>query len=342
MEFKDWDLTKDFFQKDSFELKRTQSQEMKDSAAEITTNSRRKEVTEKDYMTRTKDLMLKHNQLRKDEAKYHAIKDMLNTNPEEEPLPIFKKRKMKTQTCGRPKAFGGDLDDMYEATGNIVPAVLASCIDAIRRLGMKHQGIFRIGGAQADIDQFEKDFKEGKDPFHDLEDDFHMNSVSGILKMWFRKLPEPIFSNESFDYMMSITKNCLVDGIGSISEKIEKGRGLNEPFVSEMREVVKQWNPAKREAARLIFKLLSDLSENSSVTNMDPFNIAICWGPNLAPIPKGHDLVAHTSSVNNLIKNFIVFSSDIFASTTSSRSPHLSRNPSIRSTKSTTITEEAI
>ena len=144
MEFKDWDLTNDFFPKDSFE------QEMKDSATEITTNSRRKEMTEKDYMNRTKDLMLKQNQLKQGEAKYHVIKNMLNTLsiPEEEPLPIFKKRKMKTQTCGRPKAFGGDLDDMYEATGNIVPAVLASCIDAIRRLGMKHQGIFRIGGAQ--------------------------------------------------------------------------------------------------------------------------------------------------------------------------------------------------
>ena len=113
MEFKDWDLTKDFFQKDSFELKRTQSQEMKDSAAEITTNSRRKEVTEKDYMSKTKDLMLKHNQLKQGEAKYHAIKDMLNTNPEEEPLPTLKMRKMKTQTCGRQKTHGGDVDDMY-------------------------------------------------------------------------------------------------------------------------------------------------------------------------------------------------------------------------------------
>ena len=63
----------------------------------------------------------------------------------------------------------------------------------------------RFSFNQADIDQFEKDFKEGRDPFHDLEDDFHMNSVSGILKMWFRKLPEPIFSNESFDQMMSVT-----------------------------------------------------------------------------------------------------------------------------------------
>ena len=103
MEFKDWDLTNDFFPKDSFE------QEMKDSATEITTNSRRKEVTEKDYMNRTKDLMLKQNQLKQGEAKYHVIKNMLNTLsiPEEEPLPIFKKQKMKTQTCGRLK----DLDD---------------------------------------------------------------------------------------------------------------------------------------------------------------------------------------------------------------------------------------
>ena len=38
---------------------------------------------------------------------------------------------------------------------------------------------------------------------------------------------------------------------------------------------------------------------------MDPFNLAICFGPSLCPIPDNKDLVQHTNLVNDLIKNFI-------------------------------------
>ena len=38
------------------------------------------------------------------------------------------------QTCGRPRVFGGDLDDFFEATRELIPPVVKSCIDTIRRL----------------------------------------------------------------------------------------------------------------------------------------------------------------------------------------------------------------
>ena len=50
----------------------------------------------------------------------------------------------------------------------------------------------------------------------------------------------------------------------------------------------------------------------SEDTQMDPYNIAICFGPNLCPIPEGKDLVQHTNLVNDLIKNFIIYCDDIF------------------------------
>ena len=50
----------------------------------------------------------------------------------------------------------------------------------------------------------------------------------------------------------------------------------------------------------------------SEETQMDPFNLAICFGPSLCPIPDNKDLVQHTNLVNDLIKNFIIYSPDIF------------------------------
>ena len=46
------------------------------------------------------------------------------------------------QTCGRPRVFGGDLDDYFEATGEMIPAVVQSCVDTIRRLFWSHSFAF--------------------------------------------------------------------------------------------------------------------------------------------------------------------------------------------------------
>ena len=47
---------------------------------------------------------------------------------------------------------------------------------------------------------------------------------------------------------------------------------------------------------------------------MDPYNLAICFGPTLVPIPDNHDQVQFQNLVNELIKNFIIFHEDIFPS----------------------------
>ena len=45
---------------------------------------------------------------------------------------------------------------------------------------------------------------------------------------------------------------------------------------------------------------------------MDPFNLAVCLGPSICPIPATKDLIQHTNLVNDLIKNFIIFANEIF------------------------------
>ena len=45
---------------------------------------------------------------------------------------------------------------------------------------------------------------------------------------------------------------------------------------------------------------------------MDPYNLAICFGPTLVPVPDHKDQVQYQNLVNELIKNFIIFHEDIF------------------------------
>lgn len=54
------------------------------------------------------------------------------------------------------------------------------------------------------------------------------------------------------------------------------------------------------------------LSEYSDENMMDPYNLAICFGPTLVPVPEDKDQVQYQNLVNELIKNVIINSEDIF------------------------------
>lgn len=45
---------------------------------------------------------------------------------------------------------------------------------------------------------------------------------------------------------------------------------------------------------------------------MDPYNLAICFGPTLVPVPEDKDQVQYQNQVNELIKNIIVLHDEIF------------------------------
>lgn len=56
------------------------------------------------------------------------------------------------------------------------------------------------------------------------------------------------------------------------------------------------------------------MSEFSDENMMDVYNLAICFGPTLVPVPEEKDQVQYQNLVNDLIKNIILFHEDIFPS----------------------------
>lgn len=58
----------------------------------------------------------------------------------------------------------------------------------------------------------------------------------------------------------------------------------------------------------------SSLSQYSDENMMDPYNLAICFGPTLMPIPEGQDPVACQAHVNEVIKTIIINHEVIFPS----------------------------
>uniref|UniRef100_A0A6P7G527 SLIT-ROBO Rho GTPase-activating protein 1-like n=1 Tax=Diabrotica virgifera virgifera TaxID=50390 RepID=A0A6P7G527_DIAVI len=85
-----------------------------------------------------------------------------------------------------------------------------------------------------------------------------------------------------------------------------------QDFVVRMRELMCSLPRSVVVVLRYLFAFLNHLSEFSDENMMDPYNLAICFGPTLVPVPEDKDQVQYQNQVNELIKNIILFNDDIF------------------------------
>ncbi|KAL8643088.1 MAG: hypothetical protein Q9228_000268 [Teloschistes exilis] len=97
--------------------------------------------------------------------------------------------------------FGVSLDDLLKRDGSAIPLVVYQCLQAVDLFGLDVEGIYRLSGSamhvsklQAifDNDSSQVDFRNPETFYHDV------NSVAGLLKQFFRDLPDPLLTHEHF------------------------------------------------------------------------------------------------------------------------------------------------
>ncbi|TSL61278.1 Caspase-9 [Bagarius yarrelli] len=66
--------------------------------------------------------------------------------------------------------------------------------------GLHHEGIFRVSGSQLEVNRLRDLFERGVDPLD--EETCDLDSVAGVLKLYFRGMENPLFSKESYEQLM--------------------------------------------------------------------------------------------------------------------------------------------
>lgn len=126
--------------------------------------------------------------------------------------------------------FGVSLNRLYERDGLAVPMVVYQCIQAVDLFGLNLEGIYRLSGSVPHVNKLKSMFDTGKllrlnVRVHDLltarkdttspqldfrnpENFFHdVNSVAGLLKQFFRDLPDPLLTREHYaDFIAAASK----------------------------------------------------------------------------------------------------------------------------------------
>ncbi|NWW81934.1 SRGP2 protein, partial [Climacteris rufus] len=218
-------------------------------------------------------------------TKLQAKHDLLQKTLGESECGPFPVALSSAPECGRP-----GLD-----SSQAIPLVVESCIRFISRHGLQHEGIFRVSGSQVEVNDIKNAFERGEDPLAGDQNDHDMDSIAGVLKLYFRGLEHPLFPKDIFhDLIACVTMDNLQERALHVRKVL-----LNLPKTTLI-------------VMRYLFAFLNHLSQFSEENMMDPYNLAICFGPTLMSVPEGHDQVSCQAHVNELIKTIIIQHENIF------------------------------
>uniref|UniRef100_A0A8C5QSQ7 Rho GTPase activating protein 4 n=1 Tax=Leptobrachium leishanense TaxID=445787 RepID=A0A8C5QSQ7_9ANUR len=191
-----------------------------------------------------------------------------------------------------------------KSSGESIPRVVSSCIRFINLHGLQHEGIFRVPGSQVQVNEIRSAFERGEDPLDDGYTGHDVDSVAGVLKLYFRGLEKPLFPNEMFHDLLF----CI---------QLENAQDR----ASHLKKLVAQLPQPVTLVLRYLFAFLNHLSHYSDENMMDPYNLAVCFGPTLVSIPEGQDPVSVQARVNEVVKTIIIYQERIFPGPTELEGP---------------------
>jgi hypothetical protein len=105
--------------------------------------------------------------------------------------------------------FGVTLDELFRRDQSPVPLVVYQCIQAVDLFGLDHEGIYRVSGNTSQVAELKGLFDHNAErvDFRNPEAFFHdVNNAANLMKMFFRELPDPLFTDEHYSELIEAAK----------------------------------------------------------------------------------------------------------------------------------------
>ncbi|XP_064425274.1 SLIT-ROBO Rho GTPase-activating protein 2 isoform X2 [Latimeria chalumnae] len=289
----DFDVSDCFQYSNSMESVKSTVSETFMSKPSIAKRRANQQETEQFYFTKIKEYLEGRNLITKLQAKHDLLQKTLGESQKTD----------CSLASGRRSSTVRKQD-----SSQVIPLVVESCIRFISRHGLQHEGIFRVSGSQVEVNDIKNAFERGEDPLAGDQNDHDMDSIAGVLKLHFRGLENTLFPKEIFfDLISCVSMESLQERASHIRQTLST---LPKPTLIVM---------------RYLFAFLNHLSQFSDENMMDPYNLAICFGPTLMSVPEGHDQVSCQAHVNELIKTIIIHHDVIFPGVKELEGPIYSR-----------------
>uniref|UniRef100_A0AAQ5Z2Y1 Rho GTPase activating protein 12 n=1 Tax=Amphiprion ocellaris TaxID=80972 RepID=A0AAQ5Z2Y1_AMPOC len=194
------------------------------------------------------------------------------------------------------QVFGCSLTSLCQRENTSVPNFVKMCIDHVENTGLSIDGLYRVSGNLAVIQKLR--FAVNHDEKVDLNDskweDIHV--TTGALKMFFRELPEPLFTYGSFnDFVNGPLHRYTIQRVNSVKDLIKK---LPKP---------------NHDTMQVLFKHLRRVIDHGEANRMTTQSVAIVFGPTLLrPETETGNIAVHMVYQNQIVELILLEYESIF------------------------------
>uniref|UniRef100_A0A8C3A4I2 BCR activator of RhoGEF and GTPase n=1 Tax=Cyclopterus lumpus TaxID=8103 RepID=A0A8C3A4I2_CYCLU len=160
--------------------------------------------------------------------------------------------------------FGVKINVVTKRERSKVPLIVRQCVEEIERRGMDEVGIYRVSGVATDIQALKAAFDSNNRDVSVMMREMDVNAIAGTLKLYFRELPEPLFTDDLYPN--------FAGGI-ALSDCVAKESCMLNLLLS-----VPETN-----LVTFLFLLdhLKRVAENECINKMSLHNLATVFGPTL-------------------------------------------------------------
>ncbi|XP_074835178.1 rho GTPase-activating protein 23 isoform X3 [Carettochelys insculpta] len=207
---------------------------------------------------------------------------------------------MKKNKKSAPRAFGVRLEDCQPAPDNKnVPLIVEACCKVVEDKGLEYMGIYRVPGNNAVVSSLQEQLNKGSTEIN-LQDERwqDLNVISSLLKSFFRKLPEPLFTDDKYNDFIEANR------IEDASERMKTLRKLIRDLPGQYYETLK-----------FLVGHLKTIADHSEKNKMQPRNLALVFGPTLVRTSEDNmtDMVTHMPDRYKIVETLIQHSDWFFS-----------------------------
>uniref|UniRef100_A0A8C9KNG5 Rho GTPase activating protein 23 n=1 Tax=Panthera tigris altaica TaxID=74533 RepID=A0A8C9KNG5_PANTA len=197
---------------------------------------------------------------------------------------------IKKNKKAAPRAFGVRLEECQPAIENQrVPLIVAACCRIVEARGLESTGIYRVPGNNAVVSSLQEQLNRGPGDIN-LQDERwqDLNVISSLLKSFFRKLPEPLFTDGEWGW------------------KWRTGGGG-----TPIRDLPGHYY----ETLKFLVGHLKTIADHSEKNKMEPRNLALVFGPTLVRTSEDNmaDMVTHMPDRYKIVETLIQHSDWFFS-----------------------------
>ncbi|KAM8946082.1 rho GTPase-activating protein 23 isoform 2-T2 [Pelodytes ibericus] len=205
----------------------------------------------------------------------------------------------KNKKCS-PRAFGVRLEDCQPAAENLkVPLIVELCCGLVEENGLEYLGIYRVPGNNAVVCSLQEQLNKGLCETSMQDQRWQdMNVVSSLLKSFFRKLPEPLFTDDKYNDF--IEANRMED---------------SKERLKTLRKLIKELPSYYYETLRFLVRHLKTVADHANMNKMEPRNLALVFGPTLVRTSEDNmiDMVTHMPDRYKIMETLIQHSEWFFS-----------------------------